>query len=115
MCSTFTPTTDPFGVCGLDTDLSGVHKGWQSLFPHQPYGMPTSAGLTIKILCDGKALEEYPREDEQSTPRTSSCWIASQEGKVRVFVYICRSILIILEFLMERRLESRRQPSLCLE
>jgi len=48
--------------------------------------MPSAAGITVEILCDDKPLKEYPKEDDQSAPKTTSCWIASEAGKVSVMM-----------------------------
>lgn len=45
--------------------------------------MPSSAGFTAHIFCEGRELEEYATVDEG--PKKTGCWIASEEGKVSVY------------------------------
>ncbi|KIM21852.1 hypothetical protein M408DRAFT_29232 [Serendipita vermifera MAFF 305830] len=44
--------------------------------------MPTLKGITARIMCDGKPLEEYATITNPESPSSVGCWVASQTDKV---------------------------------
>lgn len=45
-------------------------------------------GYSASVRCDGEELEHY--DAKQDNPRTASCWIASESGRVRSLYLVAR-------------------------